>query len=215
MRPANKPGQRSDLDEAVRLLEEGKSPMEIIKCNPGLLKYSGHLRWYYDERKALLSPAPSVLVLREWQTQVLTWLSGSPISRRIYWIWSTQSARGKSTFYQYCCTKFNVLPGCLELRDTMRAYNGHPIIWFDLSRSDPLDAKMSSQLETLSSGGWVMSWKYEPVRKLVCSHIVVSCNRPPIHDRLPQRIQEWCLDEFPNDQFYGENLPLNRRDSWN
>lgn len=192
------------------MLNEGKTPFEVVGLRPGLLKYSSHLQWYYDHRKASAKPPVLDLDLRPWQLEVLSCLSGPVVPRRILWIWSTQSGRGKSTFYQHCCEKFNILPGCLELRDTIRAYDGHPVVWFDLSRSDPLDAKMSSQLEVLSSGGWVMSWKYEPVRKLVSTHVVVSCNRAPIHDRLPQRIHDWCLDEFPAPGFADvqwENVP--------
>jgi len=63
-----------------------------------------------------------------------------------------------------------------------------------MSRSDPLDATATDILEKLSNGGYVFSGKYESMQKYVNAHIVVTCNRPPPEDRLPQRCREFRID---------------------
>lgn len=194
--PTNTQGERVDLAQVVAMAKEGKSNLEIIDAHPGALRFMSMLDRYRAQLDAAQQHDPPNIVLRPWQQDVFGHLSGQVSPRRIFWIWSESSGTGKSTFYQWVSQKLNVLPGAATLRDTLYAYSKHQVIWFDLARSDPLDAEMAKQLETLSSGGWQLSTKYECVRKWVNSHIVVSCNRPPIRERLPKRIYSWYLGDI-------------------
>jgi len=76
----------------------------------------------------------------------------------------------------------------MKINDTMYAYESQKVIWFDIPRQHPLDAELTSQLETLSDGGVVGSSKYKSSNKIVDAHIVVTTNRPPPDDKLPNRI---------------------------
>lgn len=194
--PTNTQGDRADLTAIVAMVREGKSILEIMEAHPGALRYISMIERYRTQLEAAQQHDPPNIALRPWQEDVWTLLNGPVKQRRIYWIWSESSGTGKSTFYQWVSAKLNVLPGAATLRDTLYAYSKHQVIWFDLARSDPLDAEMSKQLEILSSGGWQLSTKYESIRKWVQSHIVVTCNRPPIRERLPKRIYSWYLGDL-------------------
>lgn len=194
--PTNTQGDRVDLQQIVAMAKEGKSILEIIDAQPGALRYMSMIERYRSQLDAVQPHEPPNIALRPWQEDVWNLLNGPVKQRRIYWIWSESSGTGKSTFYQWVSAKLIVLPGAATLRDTLYAYSKHQVIWFDLARSDPLDAEMSKQLEILSSGGWQLSTKYESIRKWVQSHIVVTCNRPPIRERLPRRIYSWYLGDI-------------------
>lgn len=194
--PINTQGERVDLSAIVAMAKEGKSILEIIDAQPGALRYMSMIERYRSQLDAVQPHDPPIIVLRHWQEDVWSHLSGQVTPRRIFWIWSESSGTGKSTFYQWVSAKMNVLPGAATLRDTLYAYSKHQVIWFDLARSDPLDAEMSKQLEILSSGGWQLSTKYESIRKWIQAHIVVTCNRPPIRERLPKRIYSWYLGDL-------------------
>jgi len=128
--------------------------------------------------------------LENWQKEVLLMVKGEVIPRRIIWIWSLDSQMGKTTFKKYVQHEFKeeFLLGSMNIRDTMYAYDAHRVIWFDIPRQQPLDADLTSQLETLSDGGIVNSSKYASQNKIVDAHIVVTTNRPPPEDKLPNRI---------------------------
>jgi len=113
-----------------------------------------------------------------------------PTPRRIIWIWSLESSMGKTTFKKY--VQFHLqqdfLLGSMKINDTMYAYESQKVIWFDILDNILLDAELTSQLETLSDGGVVGSSKYKSSNKIVDAHIVVTTNRPPPDDKLPNRI---------------------------
>jgi len=196
--PEETQGKRSDLETIRDMVKQGKTFLEIVDQVPGALRYYKEVDSY---RRMLEDAKPYKLTeeikLRPWQEEFHSSLDGPIKSRRIWWLWSPYSAVGKTTtMHAYAAARPGMmLVGDKNLSNLMCAYDKHRVIWFDFSRSDPLDAGATDVLEKLSNGGPLFAGKYQSSQKRVCAHIVVTCNRAPVHDRLPNRIDEWCLND--------------------
>lgn len=180
-------GERVDLDAARTLLKKHKKWSDVLD-DPDLTKVCArHGKWARDifENRPLDYESPA-LELYDWEKEALTVLEGKPVKRQVLWIWSAESATGKSTFFDYCSGKWNVLPAN-DYVNTIYSYDANDIIWFDLSRAQAgLDIPYLA-IEKLSNGGFHLSTKYVPCRKLIQCHIVVTCNAAPDESRLPER----------------------------
>jgi len=199
-RPVSAQGKRSDLETIRDLVKQGMAWVDIIDFVPQAMRYSKEIKAYRLALEEKKDVAPEQLELRPWQQELFELLLGPVLTRRIFWISSVHSGVGKTTTLRVFGDMYpgTVLMGCRKMADLMHAYDvlTHRVIWFDLARSDPLDAEMTSILETLSNGGYVFSGKYESCQKRVRAHIVVTTNRSAPHDRLPQRITEYRLNEY-------------------
>lgn len=189
-----KKGARSDLSAALSIIEGASNRRELF-FNKDLIsiamKYPKWVDRMYEYTRAPM-PEPIVL-LYDWQKDVLDKLSKPPVKRQIIWIWSEESETGKSTFGDYLKSQFRVLCGSHELKRTLYQYDSENIIYFDLARSDPCDAEMLRQLEELSNHTVLSSTMYQGGQKWINSHIVVSTNRKPPCHKLPNRITEYHI----------------------
>lgn len=195
--PAQEQGKRSDLEAIRDMCKEEKSIVEIIDQIPGALRYMREIKSYSQLLEAAKPSPPEQLILRPWQQDFFQMLSEPPISRRIWWIWSGLSGVGKTTTMRMFMDSFpgTVLIGSRKLCDFLYPFDArtHRVIWFDMARSDPLDAEMTTVLEQVSNATQLMSTKYESCMKRVRVHVVVTSNRPPPEERLPQRCVEMRL----------------------
>lgn len=192
-------GKRTDLERIRDLAKENKSWVQIVEEVPSGLRYYKEIKMYKHALfEAQPKPIPNI-ALRPWQVELYNLLDGPVEMRRIFWIRSAHSAVGKTTTLQaYMAGRpGTVLSATMSLVNIMHALDAqtHRVIWFDLSRSDPIDATATDILEKLSNGGYVFSGKYESMQKYVSAHIVVTCNRPPPDDRLPKRCVDFHIDE--------------------
>lgn len=198
---APQPGKRNDLELIRDMVQQGADWVEIVAVVPQALRYSKEIRMYRAALKEKIPHEPENILLKSWQEEFFTLLDGAPTTRRIFWIWSPHSAVGKTTTMRYYMDTRpgTTLVGAMKLSDLMHAYDErHRVIWFDLSRSEPLDAEATAILEKLSNGGYVFSGKYESTQKRVSAHIVVTCNRAPPFERLPARLVEYHLNDQGN-----------------
>lgn len=160
--------------------------------DPDIVRALGHKSAHCKElylAKPVNTPEPQI-TLRKWQKKVLTMLEEKPVKRRIIWIWSEASGTGKTTFFDYCSAKYEVIPGA-DWANTLFVYDGQPITWFDRTRAQQWDDKgvndFYSMLERLSNSTIHTSTKYQPVRKFISCHVVVTANCKPDETRLPGR----------------------------
>lgn len=189
-------GSRSDLIEAIATIRDHgikrcaeEHPTQFVRYHKGLISYSQVMQKIEIEKPEI--------ELFPWQQEVLQILEGPVIHRKIYWIWSYNPEAGKTTFSHYVAAHFGLdvfLKGTFEFKELLYLYQKHKIIWFNIPRETPVDARLSSILEDLSDGGIHNSTKYEPVVKYIKAHIVVTCNRPPPNNRLPNRCVEFNVD---------------------
>lgn len=183
-------GARTDLKMIATEIKE-KGFKDVVKENPEFYLRCGKRLKELDE---IINPPKLELPdieLYEWQINLINIFEEKPQRRKIYWIWSQEPGTGKSTFQDYCLVKFNTLIGSSEIKRTLYAYSDHKIIWFDVARTQPLDANFTSQLESLSNQTMLLSEMYNPIMKKISAHIVVTTNRPPPpYQRLTDRIYE-------------------------
>lgn len=196
-KPISAAGKRTDVEIIRDLVQEGKDYLTIVDTVPSALR----MRNFIEEYRRLLEDSkqrqiPEEVKLRPWQEEFHAKLDGPIKSRRIWWLWSPHSAVGKTTtMHAYAASRpGQMLVGDKNMNNLLCAYNKHRVIWFDFSRSDPLDATATTVLEQLSNGGPLFAGKYQSCQKWVSAHVVVTCNREPPTDRLPERIDEWYID---------------------
>jgi len=179
--------QRVDLIEGKAKIQAHKS-WNAVMNDPDLVTIlARHGRWareVYDARTFEVE-APEI-DLREWQEEVIALLDEEPEKRRVIWIWSDESGTGKTTFFDYCSAKYNVLPGT-DFVNTLYAYDGQDIIWFDLTRSQSTEFSPYHAIEKFSNKTFHLSTKYTATRKYVSCHVVVTANCPPDLLKLPNR----------------------------
>lgn len=123
-----------------------------------------------------------------WQYGILYYLNQKWKTREIYWVWSSLSGTGKSSFGQYISSRYDTLIADGEYKDILYAYSDQDVIWFDISRTEQLSSSLLATLEKLSNGGLQMSTKYQSCQKHVYAKILVTSNRAPPRDLLPHRI---------------------------
>lgn len=187
----NEQGRRVDLEDArQRILRH--TTWEAVLRDPELTAaVSRHITWAREvwNSRPLEIPPPQI-ELRKWQKKVVTMLDEEPVNRRIIWIYSYASGTGKTTFYNYCSAKYDVLPGA-DWANTLYIYNSQRVIWFDRTRAESGNERNVDQfyidLERWSNHAVQTSTKYQPVRKYVRIHVVVTANGLPDEQRLPGR----------------------------
>lgn len=181
---------RQDLNEARVKIQAHTSWNSVLNdpelCNV-LARAPRWAREVYDAR-VVDAPLPDI-ELRDWQTQVLDMLDEEPVKRRVIWIWSAESGTGKTTFFDFCSARFNVLPAT-DFTNTLYAYDGQRVIWFDLTRAQSADYSPYHAIEKFSNCTFHLSTKYTSTRKYVNAHVVVTSNSPPDEMRLPNRCVE-------------------------
>lgn len=128
-------GARADLETARQKILSCKSWPEVMHCEEISYVVARHLQWAKEvfDTRPMNIPVQEDLVLRKWENRVISILDGEPQNRRIIWIWSALSGTGKTTFFNYCSTKYNVLPGA-DWTNTIFLYDCHAVVWFDRTR---------------------------------------------------------------------------------
>lgn len=178
---------RTDLVQAREVIQASESWNAVVN-NPEIIKtVARHRNWareVYENRPQVVEPPE--IELRPWEEEVLEIIDGDPIKRLVVWIWSEESGTGKSTFFDYCCHHYNVLPGT-DYVNTLYAYDGQSVIWFDLTRDESYSTVPYHAIEKFSNGGFHLSSKYVSVRKHVSCHVVVTANFEPNEQKLPGR----------------------------
>ncbi len=197
-------GKRTDLDDLREAIEHGDlSELELIQQHFGAMTRAGqtYRRWMTlkKAKDAMDRYVPDAIDLLQWQKDLLKILTDEkPLRRRIFWVWSTTSKTGKSTFMQYLRDNCNACVGLWNLNNFLYMYQTSlaEIILFNLPRHQGLDEKKLACLEALSDQGRLPCGKYEGREVLVVAHVIVFANVPP-PPVLPDRIKEIHLDEFP------------------
>lgn len=158
---------------------------DVVRATAAKLNYVQAL---YNSRPQ--APPEPAIVLRKWQKKVLEMLAEPVQKRRIIWIWSEASGTGKTTFFDYCSTKFSILPGA-DWTNTMFVYDGQSVLWYDRTRAQSGDHRnvdlFYSDLERASNATLHTSTKYVGCRKYISCHVVVTANSTPDDFRLPGR----------------------------
>ena len=136
-------------------------------------------------------PTPPEIVLRPWQTLLLSFLNSRPERRRIFWVYG-EPGSGKTTFSSWLEQPSNYEGGVVNLgccENTVNAlhnYHSEAVVCLDYPRSFDWARKaeaVSMLCETFSEfGASRQSTKYVGRRVSICCHLVVFSNRLPIDE---------------------------------
>ncbi len=184
-------GLRNDLIEAkAKIL--GKRKIADLYADVDLVETMAKFPRWARSVHALRRPDREVtLDLRPWQVEVLAILDKAPTHRQIIWIWSETPGTEKTTFFDYCCLKYDVLPAQGRNIDYLQAYDSQDIIWYDYTRAQK-GYESYRDLEKFSNHSYQLSTKGDVLKKYVQSHVVVTANWPPTS--LLERAKVYCID---------------------
>lgn len=186
-----KPGSRTDLEDARKRILAHTSLRAVFQdsdLTAVCCRYSNWVRTVYAYKDKAL-PKPDIK-LRAWQHLLISIIKGSPKKRQVIWVWSSESGTGKTTTYDYvsCMKEHSVLSCSGEFKDILYSYDGHTVLWFDLTRFQGDAGHIPYYaLEKLSNQSSHLSSKYQSVMKVVIAHVVVTANVPPDENQLPGR----------------------------
>lgn len=151
---------------------------------------------FIKELIAANSPPKRVInhLLTLWQRSIITACLDSPVAshRKIWWIWSAESATGKSSLVDLLIQhslKVFIYPQDSSFKDAIHMYDDQPVTVFDVPREGRLDG-LYTVLEQISDQNLVSAGKYFGACKRFFCHTVVLSNFAPEHERLPGRISE-------------------------
>lgn len=195
-------GVRDDLITGKKRIWEQSSWIACIRdddLTPIIAKYGKWAKDMYDNRPVPPRRFRLPCGLQEYQDKVIEILRMDPVRRLIIWIWSTAHGTGKSTFYDWLrgfpdiIKNKRILCGDPDKKRTLYAYDGHDIIWFDISKTsefknEKFERLRDSTIEPLSNQGYQLSTMICPVEKLIKCHVVVTSNERPPNEALPNRL---------------------------
>lgn len=187
------PGKRIDLAKARETILKKRKRSDLYQdpeLDQIMTKYP---KWAENVLETKPVDHKVEIELRDWQVEVCELLAADPVHRRIIWIWSRASNTGKTTFKEYCATKWDLLPARGKLADIIYGYDKEQIIWFDFTRAQS-GYESYDALEELSNHGFKYSTKFQSKKKFIRAHIVVTSNHPPDEVKLPDRFKVFCID---------------------
>lgn len=130
------------------------------------------MKSYYDNFK-----------LRNWQKDVVDIIEQPVNNRKIHWVWEHKGNVGKSELLNYLCVKYNAVELSGKVADMAYAYNGEPIVCFDIPRTaEDVDGKQESIRHLYNfaeklKNKRVFSSKYESRSKIFeCPHVIFFAN---------------------------------------
>jgi len=140
--------------------------------------------------------------LYPWQKDIISIVSGEPDPRKIYWYWSTEGCKGKTSLAKHICLKFryaivldgvgrDILFGVSKFIETNNFLN---IAIFNIVRDENHRGVSYKSMEKIKDGLF-FSGKYESSMQIFnAPHIVIFANFPPDTEKLsPDR---WIIKEL-------------------
>lgn len=141
-------------------------------CYGGSYKPKNELR--------LLNPA----MFYDWQKDVINIINTEPDDRAVYWYWSSEGNKGKSSFVKYLIAKHKATPVvsgkysdiCNLIHKT--DMDCCRLIVFDIPRNNGNNVSYSA-IESIKNG-MIVNTKYETGFKIFNPpHVIIFCNEPP------------------------------------
>lgn len=157
-------GKRSDLDGAVETLLEGglaavaeAHPTTFVQFHKGLAAL---------EKMKRPKPSDAEFVARPWQQDILERTAGISDPRKIFWIWDSVGNMGKSRLARHMVAEKGAILLSGRVSDMAYAYDNHPIVIFDISRTQAETADHLYSFAEMLKNGILFSTKYESGQKV-------------------------------------------------
>lgn len=164
-RPALAQGKRNDLAEAITALQNAGGTVKdqmraVAEAEPvAYVKYFKGL----EALARALAPRPKFDLPnpRRWQKDLLLTLQGTADDRTILWYTDYEGGAGKSTVVRYAIAKGPAISLTGKLADMAYAYNGEPVVFFDVTRTQAEHMDHLYQFAEQLKNGIIFSSKYE------------------------------------------------------
>lgn len=217
-------GKRSDLVEAMELLEKGMDPFEVIKTQEKGMHLEKHYARYsqYIKNKEAVEANKRLKLgaeLRVWQQELLGWVSGESNDRTIIWIFCKDGNTGKSWMASYLAAELSAFVGTPGKRaDLAHAYQYEKVVVFDCARSGHEGAMdvLYGVAEDLKNGR-LFSPKYDSTLKVFePPHVIFFANEPPNGSKWSQ--DRYAVYEIVNGTLTGSeerSEKVQERGAWN
>lgn len=183
-RPVNQQGKRNDLAHAIEALHASKESTIADKLRDVAAAEPAAYVKYYKGLEALakaLKPKMnySIFAPRRWQKDLISALALPADDRTILWFTDYAGGAGKSTVVKHCVARGGItLTG--RLADMAYAYNGEPMVFFDVTRTQAEHMDHLYQFAEQLKNGIVFSSKYESGTKCFDPpHVVFFANQGP------------------------------------
>lgn len=201
-------GKRTDIDEACALvLSSGGTikqrmkrvaeqyPTAVAKFHRGL------------EMVARLTEKPVAVeppaVWYKWQSDLLEYLESDAAkadNRAIVWITDPVGNQGKSTIVRYLVANHDALYINGKVSDMAHAYNGEPIVLFDITRTQLENMDHLYSFAEMLKNGLIFSPKYDSGMKVFSSpRVVFFANQTYARGKWTEdRVHEWQISGDQN-----------------
>lgn len=139
-------------------------------------------------------PTDEVKILKnsqfyDWQKDIIEIIKHEPDDRSVYWYWSEEGNRGKSSFVKYLVVKHNAVPAIsgkyADIVNLISKQNMNRcrLIVFDIPRNNGNSVSYSA-IESIKNG-LLVNTKYETNFKVFNPpHVIVFSNKPPETEKL-------------------------------
>lgn len=197
--PKKRQGQRKDLDEIKKAIDDGKSYTEIVDTHfATVAKYPRFIKECIQEHEkgilvSSLKASFADAQLKPWQKSLWDKLQLPPHPRQIMWLWEESGNVGKSWMTKYLMAMME----CTVLTDGKRvdmayifAQNPKKVVIFDLARVTEEHLHGIYSLAESLKNGYVVSAKYESKTvAFEAPHVVFFANFGP-------NISVWSQDRY-------------------
>lgn len=109
----------------------------------------------------------SPIVYYKWQVKILDLIKGNPDPRLVHWFTDRLGGLGKSTFAKILIKSYDaILIDTTKKERVIRAYNGEPIVIFDITRQEGQEQSINYAIMETLKNGYGFNTMYEPGLKL-------------------------------------------------
>lgn len=179
------------------------------------IKHKRNVDEFIRERRSVKPTDLAIpdIVLKPWQTDIVSIISQPPHDRAVYWYYDTIGGAGKSTFTKYLLKHHGALCISTTAKDrVIRAYDHQPVVILDLTREEGQQGAINYSVLEMLKNGFGFNTMYEPGQKCwQVPHVFVFSNFPPDQTKLSAdrwRINDiTCTDMHPTfaqNQFVSE-----------
>lgn len=179
-------GERTDIAEALETAKTHGIKRAAEEHGNTMVKYHKGIEWVL---RTLAKPEVDKdewkdWQPRAWQARVLERLKTPPVKRTIWYFHDADGGQGKSTLARYLAMEmkaalFDITSG----KDVAYAWNGEPIVIFDLARAQTKSEAVNWSTIEKVKDGCLFSGKYESTMKIFkVPHVLVFANHLPPED---------------------------------
>ena len=205
-------GKRTDYDK-IKDIVKSDGPITGVKRvaeeYPNyFVRYHAGIQRLADALEQL--PTDENFTPNPFQQSMIEELKQPPHPRHIYWVFDKAGHSGKSRLAKYLQCEMNAIELAGRDIDIAYAYNGEPIVIFDIPRAMPLSsyADAFTCAERIKNGGIFSSKFTSKFKRFEIPHILFLSNQaPPIGVWTEDRLQLIVVDGPPEPLFQPFSVP--------